>query len=77
MRLTLGLALPGGPVQRVVFEGVTDLVLRELNAALLCVLIADDLHDWQREGANYAVRDAEDEVVSFKCIGWSAPPAPP
>ena len=56
------------------FEGVSDLHLSDLNTLAYCVLVARDVRGWQHEGVNYAVTDSEEEVVAFKCLGWTVSP---
>jgi hypothetical protein len=75
-RPTLSLTLRPSPESpdgecEVLFEGVSDLHLLDLNTMAYCVLIARDVRDWQHEDVNYAVADSEGEVITFKCLSWA------
>jgi hypothetical protein len=58
------------PIARLEFDGVTDLMVGDLNTLALCHLGVEDISDRQLEGVRYLVWDAEREIISFGCAQW-------
>jgi hypothetical protein len=73
LELSIRVSAPDGPNTEVKFDRVSALRFRgdttELTEVVL--MLAQDISDRQWFGVRFAVRDAEEEVLSFLCSAYS------
>lgn len=51
----------------IVFEGVSNLTLGNIDNLFRILIRIDSLVEWQHEGARYAVKECENDLFTFRC----------